>query len=122
MKSAAHMALGQQGEDLAASFLENSGMTLLHRNWRSGRYEIDIIAIHNHCLHLIEVKTLRHPAAFFPEQKVNKTKFQHWQRAADAYLWASGNQGRVQFDIVAVLMDAAGTVKEIRLFEDVFDW
>lgn len=122
MKSAAHIALGRQGETLAASFLESRGMTLLHKNWRSGRYEIDIIAKDNCCLHLIEVKTLRHPAVVYPEQQVNKSKFKHWQQAADAYLWASGNQGRVQFDIVAVQLDATGTVKEIRLFEDVFDW
>jgi putative endonuclease len=122
MKTAAHIALGRTGEAIAAACLEQRGMRILHRNWRSGRYEIDLIAADEYCLHLVEVKTLRYPATQFPEQQVHKTKFRHWLQAADAFLWASGNQLRVQFDIVSVLLDQQGTAVEVRLFEDVFDW
>lgn len=122
MKTAAHIALGQAGETIAAQFLERKGMTILHRNWRSGRFEIDIIAEALQCLHLVEVKTLRYPATQYPEQQVSKSKFRHWLQAADAFLFASENQQRVQFDIVSILIDANGMVKEIRLMEDVFDW
>jgi len=37
--------MGRYGEDLAARRLADAGMTVLERNWRSGRTgEIDIVA------------------------------------------------------------------------------
>ena len=35
---------GIQGEETACGFLEKKGYRILDRNFRSGRYEIDIIA------------------------------------------------------------------------------
>ena len=39
-----HNVLGKEGEEMAAKWLLANGYELLHRNWRYGRYEIDIIA------------------------------------------------------------------------------
>ena len=36
--------IGQKGEDAAARYLIENGFEILHRNWRSGRYELDITA------------------------------------------------------------------------------
>ncbi|MGW2221400.1 YraN family protein, partial [Nonomuraea sp. NPDC001684] len=40
--------LGKEGEHLAAIYLEAKGMTILERNWRCRRGEIDIIALDGH--------------------------------------------------------------------------
>ncbi|MFT5054826.1 MAG: putative endonuclease, partial [Oceanospirillaceae bacterium] len=38
-----HNDLGNKGEDLAANLLEQKGYEVLDRNWRWGRYEVDIV-------------------------------------------------------------------------------
>ena len=36
--------IGAKGESLAADWLKEQGFEILHRNWRIGRFETDIIA------------------------------------------------------------------------------
>ncbi|MCR4626403.1 MAG: YraN family protein, partial [Treponema sp.] len=50
--------LGNQGEDKACFFLKEKGFTILYRNWRTKRGEIDIIAEKNDAIVFVEVKTL----------------------------------------------------------------
>ena len=38
------LTLGKKGEDLAAGHLKGKGYRILHRNWKSGKKEIDIVA------------------------------------------------------------------------------
>ena len=38
------MNLEKQGEQMAAEWLIMQGFDLISRNWKSGRYEVDIIA------------------------------------------------------------------------------
>ena len=48
---------GLSGEGLAASYLEEKGMTILERNFRSRKGEVDIIALDGQTLVFAEVKT-----------------------------------------------------------------
>ena len=48
--------IGQKGEEAAVHYLIDNGFEILHRNWRSGRYELDITARRDGVLHIIEVK------------------------------------------------------------------
>jgi putative endonuclease len=48
--------LGKEGENRAAQALETAGMTIIARNFRSQRGEIDIIALDGEILVFIEVK------------------------------------------------------------------
>ncbi len=45
------------GEELAASYLEHRGYTVLERNWRTRQGEIDIIASYGDIVVFAEVKT-----------------------------------------------------------------
>ncbi|HEX4814372.1 MAG TPA: YraN family protein [Nonomuraea sp.] len=49
--------LGKQGEQLAATYLQAKGMTIIDRNWRCRHGEIDIIAEEGPALVVVEVKT-----------------------------------------------------------------
>ncbi len=49
--------LGQWGEKLAHYYLKQHNYIVLHRNWRSKKAEIDLIAYHNNRIIFIEVKT-----------------------------------------------------------------
>ncbi|MBQ2452212.1 MAG: YraN family protein [Bacteroidales bacterium] len=50
------LALGRKGEQLACDFLTERGHQLLARNYRNGRYELDVISLDANGLHFVEVK------------------------------------------------------------------
>ena len=55
--SEASSARGKSGEDAAALFLERAGMSIIQRNFRAERGEIDIIAEDGGNIVFVEVKT-----------------------------------------------------------------
>jgi len=54
---AQHNELGKKGEELAVQFLIENGYTILERNYRFNKAEVDIIALQNDILAIVEVKT-----------------------------------------------------------------
>ena len=50
-------ALGDYGERLACRYLLGQGLTILDRNWRCVRGEIDVVAVDGRELVVCEVKT-----------------------------------------------------------------
>ena len=48
---------GRDGEAVAASYLENKGILILEKNFRSSKGEIDIIALENQTIIFAEVKS-----------------------------------------------------------------
>ena len=50
-------AIGRQGEELAAAYLESRGMRVIERNFRVQGGEIDLIAEDGRYLAFVEVKT-----------------------------------------------------------------
>ncbi|SDL66982.1 putative endonuclease [Nonomuraea maritima] len=57
MKPDSRLDLGRQGEQIAATYLERQGMTVIERNWRCRDGEIDILAEDGPHLVVVEVKT-----------------------------------------------------------------
>ena len=49
--------IGREGEEAARQYLEGLGYRVLHINWRSGHYELDIVARRSEWLVVVEVKT-----------------------------------------------------------------
>lgn len=64
--------IGQRGEEIAARFLLSEGFDLLHRNWRSGRYELDIVARKEGVLHIVEVKSRKADGLTAPEEAMTR--------------------------------------------------
>lgn len=107
---------GDRGEAAAAEWLRAHGFELCARNWRSGRYEIDIVARRQGTLHFVEVKTRRAGGLTPPEAAITARKFEALRRAAEAYLEAHPASDELQFDLAAVDMADDGTT-EIRYVE-----
>lgn len=107
---------GFMAEEAAAAYLARQWFTILHRNWRHGRYELDIVAEKGGDIHFVEVKCRRRHALTAPEQAAGPAKFRALQKAAEAWLEAFGTQGEVQFDVVAVEYDDSGM--DIRYIPD----
>lgn len=109
---------GRSGEDLAAQWLSQRGFSVLQRNWRHGRYEVDIIAGRQGVLHFIEVKS-RHSTRYgYPEQSVSQKKLENVMQGASGWLHRWPAFHRVQYDVLAITLGKEAP-PEYRLFEDV---
>jgi putative endonuclease len=110
---------GQKGEELAAEWLIEKGYTLLHRNWRFSRYEIDIIATRDQALHFIEVKTRTSIKFGNPEDQVDKKKLRKMIDAGEEFIYQNPGWKKVRFDILAIKI-FKGLEPEFFLIEDVY--
>jgi len=112
-----HLALGRQGETLASQWLQENEYTLIDRNFRWGKTEIDIVATRGEWLHIIEVKTISSVKWGTPELRVNDKKIKKLQQAAGILLQMTHRKW-VQYDVIAITW-LPGESPLIELFEDV---
>ncbi|MEA5075784.1 MAG: YraN family protein [Coriobacteriia bacterium] len=97
--------IGHRGEEAAATYLERQGMTIIDRNWRHDRGEIDIVALDGDELVICEVKTRASTSAGQPEEAVSPAKQRRLVRLAEAYLAAAGSQEvQLRFDVISILV------------------
>jgi putative endonuclease len=97
--------LGERGEDAAAAFLERTGMTIIERNWRCPAGEVDIIALDDNEIVLVEVKTRRTVRRGTPEEAVTPAKQKRYAKLATAYIQhASVADVGIRFDVITLLV------------------
>ena len=105
---AAHLRLGQEGEDAAAELLTRKGFALLDRNWRLGRLELDLVCRDGDTLVFVEVKTRANAAHGGPAAALTPAKQRHLYRAAAAWLTAHEAWDQpCRFDLVCALRQGA---------------
>ena len=114
-----HSKIGIKGEQIAAKFLLNKGYIILHNNWRSGQKEIDIIALKDDVLVIVEIKTRTNLDFGFPEEAVTRKKQSFLKSAAAAFIDNNPKYEIIRFDIISILMNG-DQVKEIVHFEEAF--
>lgn len=114
---------GRRGELIALDYLRERGFMIEALNWRSGRYEIDIVAVKSAVTHFVEVRTRRAGALLSPEQTITHSKAEAMRRAASAYLSQHRVVGDVAFDLLAVDLFPDGSY-DVRWVADVveFGW
>lgn len=100
---AIHNEVGKQGEDLGEKFLAAKGFIILHRNWRHGHCEIDIIALKNEIPHFVEVKTRSGGGYRLPEESVNRTKLRSLLSAANGFLMRNRHYKDFRIDILSII-------------------
>lgn len=94
--------IGNKGEQAAAEWLTANGFSLLHRNWRKGRYELDIVAKKAATVHFIEVKCRKLGGLTTPEEAITPAKFRSLTKAAGAYIADYNINFEIQFDLICV--------------------
>ncbi len=99
-----HAEAGRRGEDIALQALRDKGYTLIARNRRLGRGEIDLIVEDSRgVLVFVEVKSNRTNSKGLPLERVDKRKILQLQRMAERYCRMTGNMDRdMRFDVVGV--------------------
>jgi putative endonuclease len=100
---AAHNDTGKWGEDLAVAYLEKKGYTIVERDWKSGRRDIDIIALDDDVVVFVEVKTRRNRLYGEPEDAIDYYKLQNLQQAISHYVKFRNIRQDIRFDIISVV-------------------
>ena len=93
--------LGRKGEQETVNFLLRQGYTILERNWRHKRMEIDIIAKQEKVVVFIEVKTrtnsrtdIKDTVSIFQQNRIIE--------AAHQYIITQEIDEEIRFDLVLV--------------------
>ena len=101
--------LGDWGERLAAEFLAERGWVILHRNYRIGHREVDLVARCGGVVAFVEVKTRGGTGYGHPLEAIIRKKRREIQQVAAAWIEAHGLPSDVyRFDAVAILLPAGG--------------
>ena len=109
--------IGIKGESIAAEYLIKKGYTLLEKNFRFRRSEIDLIAKTGNTIVFIEVKT-RHSTNYgYPEEAIDNNKIDHILECADHYIYQNQWKGDIRFDIISILLQPELSIDHI---EDAF--
>jgi putative endonuclease len=102
-------AVGRYGERVAGRFLQDSGWTLLDRNWRGVDGELDIVALDGDVVVVVEVKTRRGTGFGHPAEAVTARKLARIRRLTGQ--WLAEHDARpasVRIDVVAVQVQLRG--------------
>ena len=115
---ATHNELGKWGEDLAADYLQRKGYTIIERDWKSGKRDLDIIAQDGNIIVFVEVKTRRNRLFGEPEESVDYHKLQNLQQAISHYVKFKHIRQEIRFDIISIV-GTVGTDPDIQHIQDV---
>lgn len=113
-----HNDLGVKGEQIAADFLMKKGYTILAKNYRYRKAELDIIAQKESTLAIVEVKTRTEAFLEDVTQTIGKRKIELLTSAADFYVRENDLDVEVRFDIILVLIHKKET--SVEHWEDAF--
>lgn len=96
--------IGNKGEDFASEYLLSLGYTILERNWRYSRAEIDLIAKDEEILVFIEVKTRSSDTYGQPEEFISDYQQELIFKAAQRYMDKIGHDWEIRFDTISILV------------------
>jgi putative endonuclease len=113
-----HIELGKKGEAIATEHLVFLGFTILESNWRHKKMEVDIIALKDNVLIMVEVKTRGTRQFGDPESFVDKKKQLMLADAAEEYILQNKLDVPVRYDIISVIIDEFHTI--VMHIEDAF--
>lgn len=115
---AKHNELGKKGEQLAVDYLIKKGYTIVERNYRFQKAEVDIIAKLKDILAVVEVKTRSTIDFGNPQDFVKPKQIQRLVKAIDEYVTVNNLDVEVRFDIIAIVKNSK--YQDINHLEDAF--
>ncbi len=118
--SAARQAFGELGERIAERWLRRSGWRVVHRRFRSGHRDIDLVVERDGTVAFVEVKARRGTRFGQPIEAVNWRKQRELARSAKVWIDRHGRPPEsYRFDVVGVLLD--GEHVRVRHVENAFE-
>ncbi|MBK5188607.1 MAG: YraN family protein, partial [Gemmatimonadaceae bacterium] len=111
--------LGEEGERIAEAWLAQQGWRILHRRFRSGHRDLDLVAERSGVVAFVEVKTRRGKDFGHPIEAVNWRKQRELTRSAAVWIARFGCAEQLfRFDVVGVVVGRAGV--RVRHVENAF--
>ncbi len=112
------MALGSKGEQLAAEYLAQRGVSIIARNVRTPYGELDLIGFQEETLVFFEVKTRRTGTYGYPEESITAAKREHLIASAQAFIQDRPElPGQWRIDVIAIIL-RSGHKPEFEWFEN----
>ena len=102
------LEFGKSGEQMAAKYLTDNGYIILEHNYRRGHLEIDLIALDEDELVIVEVKSRAYDNILQPEDAVDHKKRLALIRLANEYVKTHNRKENVRFDIVSIVSKEGG--------------
>jgi putative endonuclease len=117
----ARRAQGDAAEDRACRHLEEAGLTIVERNFRTPGGEIDIVARKGDALVFVEVRSREVPDFGTPEESVTPAKRRRIVATARQYLSKvpSSSWREARFDVIAI--EGSGAAAVLRHYPAAFD-
>lgn len=117
----ARRAQGDAAEDRACRHIEESGLTIVERNFRTRGGEIDIVARKGDVLVFVEVRSREVPGFGTPEESVTPAKRRRIVATARQYLSnvPPSSWREARFDVIAI--EGVGNAAVIRHYPAAFD-
>ncbi|MBC8266380.1 MAG: YraN family protein [Flavobacteriales bacterium] len=115
---AEHNKKGEEGEQIAQSYLTDLGYIILEKNWRFQKAEVDIIAKDGNFLVFVEVKCRSTNIFGEPQAFVSGKKQLLFKDAAEGYLEQKDLNYEIRFDIIAIILSSQKA--KIEHFKDAF--
>lgn len=95
--------LGNFGEMLVITYLENLNYKILEKNYNTKFGEIDIIAKDKDEYVFIEVKTRTSKKYGMPSEAVNSNKEKHIQKSSKVYIFLNNLESKyIRYDVIEV--------------------
>jgi putative endonuclease len=110
---------GMMGELWAQEWMIQHGFTILAKNWRSGRYEIDLVCTNGKLIVFVEVRSQFSATKSFPESSILSLKQTSVQKATRKYIAENRIQLPVRQDVVGVRFSSWG--KQLLHIPDAFN-
>ena len=102
--------LGDRGEALAGELLQRRGWEILHRNFRAGHKEVDLVARRGEVVAFVEVKTRLARSYGHPLEAIDPRKRREVETVAAVWIQEHGSPRDVyRFDAIAVTFAADGS-------------
>src|ERR1043166_7297607 len=117
--SAETQAFGELGERIAERWLIRQGWRVVHRRFRSGHRDIDLVMERHGIIAFVEVKARSGHDFGGPVEAVNWRKRNELERSAQVWIARHGRPDEsYRFDVLGVLVE--GDRVRVRHIEDAF--
>lgn len=118
--SAATQAFGELGERIAEQWLTRRGWRVVHRRYRSGHRDIDLVMEREGLVVFVEVKARSGAQFGDPIEAVNWRKQRELRRSASSWISRHGRAHEsYRFDVMGILVE--GRRVRVRHVENAFE-
>jgi putative endonuclease len=112
--------IGNEGEDIAAAYLESKDWLIFDRNYFFEKAEVDIVATDRNYIIFVEVKYRTNTYFGEPEDFITPKKEENIRKAAEAWLYERKMETAVaRFDVLSIVQEG-NKAPQIKHFKDVF--